>query len=67
MTFVRAMTLYPKAQKRAQDEVDNVVDDGRLPMLSDRPRLPYCDALLKEVLRCIQLIFCFFKILILAS
>ncbi|KLO09746.1 cytochrome P450 [Schizopora paradoxa] len=51
MTFVLAMTLFPETQKRAQDELDNVVDDGRLPKLSDRPRLPYCEALLKEVIR----------------
>ena len=51
MTFVLAMTLFPETQRRAQEEIDNVVDDDRLPVLSDRPRLPYCDALVKEVMR----------------
>lgn len=45
------MTLFPEVQRHAQEEIDNVVGDDRLPVLSDRPHLPYCDALYKEVLR----------------
>ena len=45
------MTLFPEAQKKAQAEIDAVVGTDRLPVLEDRERLPYVDALVKEVLR----------------
>lgn len=45
------MTLYPEVQKKAQVELDSVVEAGRLPDYSDRDKLPYIDALIKEVLR----------------
>jgi hypothetical protein len=32
-------------------EIDNVVGVGRLPSLSDRPNLPYCEAVILESLR----------------
>jgi cytochrome P450 family 2 subfamily K len=32
-------------------EIDNVVGVGRLPSLSDRPNLPYCEAVIHESLR----------------
>ncbi len=57
-TFVLAMVLYPEAQRKAQDELDRVIGTnkapsagGRLPLLADRPRLPYVEALYQEVLR----------------
>ncbi|KAJ3874144.1 cytochrome P450, partial [Lentinula edodes] len=37
-------------QKKAQEELDRVVGRDRLPNLSDRPNLPYIEAILKEVL-----------------
>jgi cytochrome P450 len=46
-----ALTLYPDVQKRAQQELDSVLGRDRLPTFEDRPRLPYIDALCKEVLR----------------
>lgn len=46
-----AMLVFQDVQKRAQEEIDRVVGEDRLPVLSDRPQLPYCDALYKEVLR----------------
>jgi cytochrome P450 len=46
-----ALTLYPDVQKRAQRELDSVLGRDRLPTFDDRPRLPYIDALCKEVLR----------------
>ncbi|KAJ3543083.1 hypothetical protein NM688_g5901 [Phlebia brevispora] len=49
--FVLAMTLYPEAQAKAQEELDRVIGCDRLPQVSDRPSLPYVDALMKEVLR----------------
>jgi hypothetical protein len=50
-TFFLAMALYPKVMKKAQEELDRVVDKGQLPTFSDRDDLPYIDAVVKEVLR----------------
>ncbi|KAA1465965.1 cytochrome P450 [Dentipellis sp. KUC8613] len=50
-TFFLAMTLFPEAQRKAQAEIDAVVGHDRLPNFHDRERLPYVDALVKEVLR----------------
>ncbi|KAI0654024.1 cytochrome P450 [Cubamyces menziesii] len=46
-----AMLRHPDAQKRAQDELDAIVGADRLPHLSDKPSLPYVNALVKELLR----------------
>lgn len=46
------MTLYPDVQKRAQVELDSVLGSlSRLPRFEDRPKLPYIDAIVLEVLR----------------
>ena len=45
------MVLYPDIVKRAQDEIDRVVGRERLPSFQDREKLPYINALVKEVLR----------------
>lgn len=45
------MMLYPDVQERAQAEIDSVIGGDRFPSLSDRPSLPYIDAITKEVLR----------------
>ncbi|KAH9059342.1 cytochrome P450 [Lactarius vividus] len=50
-TFFLAMTVYPETQRKAQEELDAVVGTHRLPTIDDRERLPYLNALLKEVLR----------------
>ncbi|KAF9562039.1 cytochrome P450 [Agrocybe pediades] len=50
-TFFLAMTLYPEVQKKAQAEIDRVVGSKRLPDFSDRPDLPYINALIKETSR----------------
>ncbi|KAJ4253991.1 hypothetical protein NW762_010394 [Fusarium torreyae] len=50
-TFFLAMSLFPDAQKKAQAEIDEITGNTRLPTLSDRPRLPHVNAVLKEVLR----------------
>ena len=49
--FFLAMSLYPEAQKKAQAELDSVVGKNRLPDLSDRDKLVYVNAILKELLR----------------
>ncbi len=43
--------MHPEVQAKAQAEIDAVVGSNRLPNFDDRPRLPYIDAMVKEVLR----------------
>ena len=50
-SFFLVLALFPKVQKRAQAELDAVVGRDRLPTFDDRPRLPYIEALCKELLR----------------
>lgn len=50
-SFFLAMVLYPAVLKRAQEEVDRVVGNDRLPSFSDREKMPYIDALVKETFR----------------
>ncbi|KAH0578687.1 hypothetical protein H2248_003815 [Termitomyces sp. 'cryptogamus'] len=50
-TFIYAMLLNPEAQRKAQDEIDSVVGRKRLPDFSDRPNLPYVEAVYREVMR----------------
>ncbi|KAH9016887.1 cytochrome P450 [Lactarius hengduanensis] len=46
-----ALTLYPEVQRRAQAQIDSVVSRDRLPTFEDRSRLPYIEAICKELLR----------------
>ena len=50
-TYVLAMLLYPDVQRKAQEEVDRVVGNHRLPTTDDLDKLPYLGAVLKEVMR----------------
>ncbi|KAI0313067.1 cytochrome P450 [Amylostereum chailletii] len=50
-TFFLALMANPHVQTKAQEEIDRIVGPDRLPMLVDRPRLPYVTAVLKETLR----------------
>jgi cytochrome P450 len=50
-TFFLAMVAYPDIQIKAREEIDRVVGTHRLPTFTDRPNLPYIEAILKEVLR----------------
>jgi len=50
-TFFLAMTLYPNVMKKAQAELDAVVGPHKLPTFEDMDRLPYLQAVHKEVLR----------------
>ncbi|KKA21750.1 Cytochrome P450 oxidoreductase OrdA-like protein [Rasamsonia emersonii CBS 393.64] len=49
--FFLAMMLHPEVQRKAQEEIDRVVGTERLPGVADREKLPYIDAIVKEVLR----------------
>jgi cytochrome P450 len=46
-----ALILFPEVQKRAQAELDSVISRERLPTYDDKPRLPYIEAISKELLR----------------
>ncbi|XP_038053290.1 cytochrome P450 2U1-like [Patiria miniata] len=45
------MIAYPETQTRVQQEMDRVVGRNRLPRYTDRPSLPYTQAVLCEVQR----------------
>ncbi|KAI0056406.1 cytochrome P450 [Artomyces pyxidatus] len=51
LSFLLMLVLYPEVQRKAQAELDAVTGAARLPDFSDRPRLPYIDAVCKELLR----------------
>ena len=48
--FVLAMLFYPDVMRKAQLELDRVLQ-GRPPRINDKPRLPYITAIFKESLR----------------
>ncbi|KAJ3503006.1 hypothetical protein NLJ89_g8629 [Agrocybe chaxingu] len=50
-TFFYAMAKNPHVQKKAQAEIDRVVGANRLPDFTDRPSLPYIEAIYREVMR----------------
>ena len=45
------MAQNSSVQKKLQKEIDEIVGDSHLPSLSDRPLMPYSDALMHELLR----------------
>ncbi|RHZ72745.1 hypothetical protein CDV55_102908 [Aspergillus turcosus] len=49
--FYLAMAIYPEVQRKAQEEIERVVGPNKLPTFADRERLPYINAIVKEVLR----------------
>ncbi|EGO22103.1 hypothetical protein SERLADRAFT_362527 [Serpula lacrymans var. lacrymans S7.9] len=51
LLFVLAMLFNPDVQRKAQLEIDAVVGRKRLPDFSDRPSLPYVEAVFRETLR----------------
>ncbi|PBL01644.1 cytochrome P450 [Armillaria gallica] len=51
LSFIALMMQYPDVQKAAQNEIDTVLGNQRLPNLGDQSSLPYISALFKEVLR----------------
>ncbi|KAH7311787.1 cytochrome P450 [Rhizoctonia solani] len=51
LIFAIAMMLYPEVQQKAQNEIDSIIGDSRLPVMGDRHRLPYTNCLIQEVLR----------------
>lgn len=51
MVFIVAALRHPGIQKMAQEELDAVTMRERLPTFEDRSRLPFVDAICKEVIR----------------
>ncbi|KAH7320425.1 cytochrome P450 [Rhizoctonia solani] len=51
LVFIIAMIRNPDVQAKAQEEVDVVVGDQRLPQMEDQANLPYISRIIKEVLR----------------
>jgi cytochrome P450 len=45
------MTLNPEVQKKAQQEIDLVIGNDRLPSATDYEQLPYVRAVMAEVYR----------------
>ena len=45
------MLLFPEVQRKAQEHIDVVCGDSRLPTMEDEPNLPYVRCLIKETLR----------------
>lgn len=56
-TYLKSLILllcaFPNVAKVAQDALDSVVGDARLPILDDLKELPYILALIKEVVHCV--------------
>ncbi|KAK5554819.1 hypothetical protein LTR46_007023 [Exophiala xenobiotica] len=50
-SFILNMTGNPHVMKKAQEEIDRVVGEDRLPDWADEPQLPYLRAIIKELLR----------------
>lgn len=48
---IQALTKYPGVLKKAQQEIDSVVDESRTPLWSDFAKLPYITAVVKEAVR----------------
>lgn len=50
-SFIHLIAKHPKVQRKAQDEIDHVIGGDRLPDFSDRPNLPYIEAIYRELMR----------------
>lgn len=46
-----ALITHPEVLRRAQEEIDGVVGEGRSPTFADQNKLPYITAMVDEVLR----------------
>uniref|UniRef100_A0A0W0FD55 Cytochrome P450 n=1 Tax=Moniliophthora roreri TaxID=221103 RepID=A0A0W0FD55_MONRR len=51
VTFFYLMAVNPGVQRRAQEEIDQIIGRHRFPEFEDRPLMPYIEAIYREVLR----------------
>ncbi|KAG9564067.1 putative cytochrome P450, partial [Aureobasidium melanogenum] len=49
--FFLAMSMFPDVQRKAQEEIDRVIGNSRLPVHADRENLPYINAIVEEAQR----------------
>jgi cytochrome P450 len=45
------MALHPEVQRKAQTQIDEAIGANQLPDFDDRGRLPYVEAIMKELFR----------------
>lgn len=50
-SVILALLLFPEVVAKAQEEIDCVVGDDRMPSFKDRERLPYINGIVKEAWR----------------
>ncbi|KAI3614000.1 cytochrome p450 [Moniliophthora roreri] len=50
-SFFLSMVCHPEVQRKAQEEIDNVVGSDRFPNFEDKGNLPYVCAVVNEVMR----------------
>lgn len=50
--FLYLIAQNPHVQRKAQEEIVRVIGHNRLPVLTDRPDLPYIEAIYRETFRC---------------
>ncbi|XP_068240649.1 cytochrome P450 2L1-like isoform X2 [Palaemon carinicauda] len=50
------MAAFPAEQRMMQEELDNALPDGTLVTLEDKPRIPYTEAVINEVIRMSSLV-----------
>lgn len=51
LSFIKAMTCFPEAQREAHAEIDAVISEDVSPQWSDRAKLPYVLQVVKETMR----------------
>ncbi|KAG8196134.1 hypothetical protein JTE90_007869 [Oedothorax gibbosus] len=54
--LILTIAAYPDIQAKVHEEIDRVVGRDRLPSSDDRPKMPYCEAVIMEVMRYITII-----------
>ncbi|XP_070556484.1 cytochrome P450 1A1-like [Ptychodera flava] len=48
---VAYLVSHPDVQAKVHKEIDDIIGKARLPLLSDKTKLPYCEAVILEVMR----------------
>ncbi|CAE6434588.1 unnamed protein product [Rhizoctonia solani] len=51
LVLIMAVAMHPEVQVKGQAEVDNIINENRLPDMQDRKSMPYVQAVVKEVFR----------------
>ncbi|KAH6917900.1 cytochrome P450 98A3 [Coprinopsis sp. MPI-PUGE-AT-0042] len=46
--LILALGMHPEVQRKAQEEIDHVIGNDRLPVMADKESLPYITAIVKE-------------------